>query len=1279
MKRTVSTLIILAFALGAFAHIQVQSTIGNQINIAFQLNDYNIATENGFATIKIDGMEHPMQSGAALLPFMELKVGLPLSGNISWNIQNKSEEQITLPQRLLPVPTMWEEEGMSRMSYIIDDELYSQMPSDYATVMEPDAFRGLRYVSLRIHPFIYDGQNGLTILRNATFNIQIEGDIHYRGQPEPDELSELMLSQFINPQQARSWQSHSRQTINHAPFAAADYWLRIETDKKGLHKLSHQQLNALPLADIDPRTFRLFGTGGDLLSYTVQNPGPVFQEIDIWVQGEEDGHFDSGDAIIFYAETRDEVNKNRELIGPATALNPYSKNNVYWLTFGGDFSSPPGRIQDLTTPATWQNTITSQSLNVRIEEENHRREQWGSEWYMSKLFGNTTADYQYPIRLDNPDNTKDITLTIRLRQEIGRSDLWHSIHVFVNDVEIAPPSGSTSFRWLGSDTYIFQRKSDSFVHGDNTIRIRVNRTGPDNLLLDYISVDYTQTLRLPDEQYLIQPPYIAGSQDLRINIDGSLGNKEIYRLDGFTGLNRVQPQTEAQSFWFAASTRSNSRYIIAESRHLHSPASVSLANPTDLTLDNRQLDHIIIAPQEYITQAQSLASMYEDFYSLSVKVVDQAVIINQFNGGHPDPVALRQYLRHVYYHHQAPRLKGVTLIGLGTFDWRNHSRQSTPKNKLMAFQIGETTSDDFFAMMSSSSYPELVIGRYPVRTASELDNMLSNYRNYVQNPQGGWWRNSMVFLGDDLYNGSQTDYETIHTQQAESAANSVNPSIHTDRIFAWEYEYDEYQNKPGARDDMVAAINDGRLVWYYVGHGNADSIGSEDYFNGATDMGRFNNPDRLPFFMVPSCKVSQFDHWGFDSLGQKVVMLNNLGAIASLGATRMSNAYSNHDLMLKVLDNLANKRNYLGYSIMAGKLGTTALSNNSYYVLLGDPTLRVIPPERDSLLHITSPEGNPTLQSRQLVNYQGSLASYTGSATAETRVLDSRTFYNLDMTTRVSQPGKTIFRGDVSTLGGDYEAAFIVPDDITNGETGTIVTYIWDEQAKRDYINYLYPVATSDQAVAAENLAPPEIELFLGSFDYREGDTVPTKTTLLARISDDNGINITGSPGHNILLVLDNSIQPISVTQYFSYQQDSHTTGILRYPLNNLSEGPHSVQLIAFDNFNLPAVASTSFMAKKSSGLSIDRLLIYPNPMQDEAHFTFILSRDSQLDIGIYTVSGKRIRHIKTNGRQGFNQIPWDGKDHNGHRLANNTYFLKIKATSGSQSVEARERIVIYK
>jgi hypothetical protein len=76
--------------------------------------------------------------------------------------------------------------------------------------------------------------------------------------------------------------------------------------------------------------------------------------------------------------------------------------------------------------------------------------------------------------------------------------------------------------------------------------------------------------------------------------------------------------------------------------------------------------------------------------------------------------------------------------------------------------------------------------------------MLQNWTNYTANPTPGWWRNSIVVLGDDLNNGSSTN-EYLHTQQTEEAANVVNPSILSDRIFALEYEYDEFQNKPRAR------------------------------------------------------------------------------------------------------------------------------------------------------------------------------------------------------------------------------------------------------------------------------------------------------------------------------------------------------------------------------------------------------------------------------------------------------------------------------------------------
>lgn len=226
-------------------------------------------------------------------------------------------------------------------------------------------------------------------------------------------------------------------------------------------------------------------------------------------------------------------------------------------------------------------------------------------------------------------------------------------------------------------------------------------------------------------------------------------------------------------------------------------------------------------------------------------------------------------------------------------------------------------------------------------------------------------------------------------------------------------------------------------------------------------------------------------------------------------------------------------------------------------------------------------------------------------------------------------------------------------------------------------------MSLSDEVLAnynPENPGPPEISIYLGSLDFREGDTVSTSPMLYAKIADSNGINVTASAGHNILLVVDNSLQPISVTEYFSYDRDSYTSGMLAYPLNALSEGPHTIQVIAFDNFNLPAVANSSFIAKKSGAVSLENLLPYPNPMKGSGYITFIISDAAEITLDVFSMSGKRIRRIETNATAGFNKIAFDGRDSFGAALANNTYFIRVKAvTSDGERVEKREKLVIYK
>ncbi|MDP2172494.1 MAG: type IX secretion system sortase PorU [Candidatus Cloacimonadaceae bacterium] len=1285
MKRA----LIFALALIVFgslgAEFRVLENSGNRLLIEFRLDEYRVLDQGKYTHIEIAGMAYPTLPGAPLIPDTEIKIGIPPAGMLRAEVISRQEESVMLKKRLQPAPLIRDRNGISEYEYNIDEALY--LPAEQSLIQSLDAvvYRGHGFIPLRISPFRLLGGNILRVTKQAIISVQIDGNVNLRNEIRPDQLTDILLGNLINPEQARYWRSETRTQINFADFSAADYWVRLETDRDGMFRINPSQLSSLPLNDIDPRTFRLFTTGGGLASFTIVTPGVEFKEVPIIVAGEDDGNFDPADYIVFYGTSRDGVQKNLSLQSNPTYFNPYSQNTVYWLTFGGSFGNLPLRMQSLPVQSSWTDQTSTHREQFRLETETHRRSQLGFIWFMTRFFGNNTAEYEFQVPLSDVSAGVAQTLTFSLQQEAVNIDtLSHNINVLINGVPVVRDlvSGSITFTWRGTGEYLFNRSVTGFVSGNNTLRIRVIRTLTDNLYLNYITLDHTRGIHKSAGQYLANRHASFPGQDIRYNVSGNLSGATVYRINSFSEVIRVPIQTSGSEQYFVAAGNTSAKFAISTMTELYTPLNISVFNPTDLTNNPPQIDNIIIAPDEYLSQAQNLADLYLSTYNIRSKVVKQNDIFNQFNGGHPDPTAIRQFMRYVYHYYPAPKVTSLTLMGLGTIDWRNFSNQAAAKNKIIVYQRGEIASDDYFAMINSSYYPEIAVGRYPVRNTNELSNMINNYINYTSNPQPGWWRNSMVILGDDLFNGSTGSYENIHSRQVQWAANVINPGVLVDKIFAWEYEYDEFQNKPGARDDMISALNEGRLVWYYIGHGSYDKLGAEDYFDGATDMGRFANPNKLSFFMAASCKVSHFDYWGFESLGQKVVLLNNLGSIASFSATRISSPYYNGPMMERVLKSMVNNRNPVGYAIMDAKINYTPNNDNdATYVLLGDPTLRIIPPQRDSLMTVQvldTKDGN-ALQSRQRASVSGSFNPSLIDGVADIRVFDTDTAYSLDSQTHITHRGNTLYKGSITVTGGSYNAGFIVPDDVSTGNSGRIVSYIWDAQNKRDYVNYYHPLALSDQAVAAVNEAPPAINLFLGSYDFREGDTVGTNPTLYARIADDNGINITGSAGRHILLVIDNSLQPIPVTKYFGYDRDSYTMGTLTYPLTGLSEGMHTVQVIAFDNFNLPSVASTSFVIKKTGELYIERLLIYPNPVAKDGNITFILSLDGEVEIGIFTITGKRIRNIKANGRQGFNSIYWDGRDKGGNYPSNNTYFVKVSAKAGNKKTEKTERLVIYK
>ena len=81
-------------------------------------------------------------------------------------------------------------------------------------------------------------------------------------------------------------------------------WVKLQCNSDGIYRVNYSDLQAYGLdpAGLDPRKLQLLGQQGGMFSEIndARNPGLI--ENAIYVEGENDGVFNSGDYILFYAE-----------------------------------------------------------------------------------------------------------------------------------------------------------------------------------------------------------------------------------------------------------------------------------------------------------------------------------------------------------------------------------------------------------------------------------------------------------------------------------------------------------------------------------------------------------------------------------------------------------------------------------------------------------------------------------------------------------------------------------------------------------------------------------------------------------------------------------------------------------------------------------------------------------------------------------------------------------------------------------------------------------------
>ncbi|MGH2553313.1 MAG: type IX secretion system sortase PorU, partial [Chitinophagaceae bacterium] len=626
-------------------------------------------------------------------------------------------------------------------------------------------------------------------------------------------------------------------------------------------------------------------------------------------------------------------------------------------------------------------------------------------------------------------------------------------------------------------------------------------------------------------------------------------------------------------------------------------------------------------------------------------------------------------------------------------------------------------SDDFFGFLDDNedinsgaivNLLDLGIGRVPAKNSDEAKNFVDKVATYISAQAFGPWRNNLTFIADDEDNN-------LHLFDAEiltATAGTTAPVFNLQKIYLDAYRQ---ENGPGGSQypQVNLAINNqvfnGTLIWNYNGHGGSARLAEETVLDQEI-VNSWSNANRLPLFITATCDFAPYDNPGVNSIGENILLRPKSGAIALMTTTRVVFAFSNrimnnNYLQFALQPDVNGKYRTLGDAVKEAKNYTYQtsgdVSNNRKFTLLGDPALTLSFPELK--IKATKINGIPstlidTLRSTEKVTIDGEVTDGLGNILTNFNgnvypvVFDKLQSVN----TLANDPGSQVttfqsqtnilFKGKASVVNGNFSFSFKVPKDI-NYQYGNGKLSLYAENGIKDangfFTNFI--VGGTGNSTGNDNEGP-QIKLFLNDELFVNGGITNQTPVLIAKFSDSSGINTASTGiGHDIVATVDNDNRIFYILNDF-YQGDlnSYQQGVVRFQLPELSPGPHSLKLKAWDVLNNSSEAILEFVVANDESPELKHVLNYPNPFTTKTHFWFEHNKPGQLldvNIQIMTISGRLIKTIHqkilTEGNRSA-EIEWNGRDEFGDKLGRGVYLYKLRiTTSDKKKKEIIEKLVI--
>lgn len=299
----------------------------------------------------------------------------------------------------------------------------------------------------------------------------------------------------------------------------------------------------------------------------------------------------------------------------------------------------------------------------------------------------------------------------------------------------------------------------------------------------------------------------------------------------------------------------------------------------DVDIQSGQADYLMIAHPSLISALQPLVQYHQN-NGLTVRVVDVTQIYSQYSHHVPDAKAIQDYLDAVV---PSMGVDYVLLVGGDTYDYKNYL--GTGSVSLIPTQYGQTDDvvryaplDGLYADANRDGAPEFGLGRLPVRTTTELSNLISKIVG----------RNNALAQRNLVLAAPVSD--------AEGDFDAVNDDLAAVLPGAWTTTraYGDQGGAATARSNLLAAMAANPTVLSYVGH-SAPTQWSFDPMLTASDI-TSGNSQTADLVIQSGCWNSYFVSPTANTMAHAFLLTPGKGSAGVIGVTSLTSLASHQAL-----------------------------------------------------------------------------------------------------------------------------------------------------------------------------------------------------------------------------------------------------------------------------------------------------------------------------------------------------------------------------------------------